>query len=546
MKPVKKTNSKNKIQKLLPVPKPTKCYKIIEERQGMPIICFATNPDCYQELTLFPELVWDKILPYMTDTKDVLALLNTSPFLHQKMKEIGLFQHVIRKVMKVGRLDFHNTLNCRLVNKDTKSVIDETFKEINSSDTNSSNRQQVFSDPLRNEYTQEPHFLFYDNRGIDQFIGHFERFPVLSGNPFVNDRLQLWAEDWNVFDRAMLLLARFGHLVTDLELGLAFVNIPATLLRRLIIALHHVPNLHRLRFYFTGFPPGIDVLNENQERVDLAIAFPVPTAAHFPPLPKLVELEFTQQETELVRLDEEPREPFEDVTRALLAAYGRQLSLFKCGNKMFGLGLPVELFNNHLFNLPQLTVCNIDLRRQRAVAELAALANIQLPRLRSLSLNIVARHWENNCLQTLVLVLNNFRNSLEELHLWSTYFNEKFAVGPLPPVMLPLPKLKLLTLQPPNLISDWWTVFQAQFRHLETLEFRKIGPHHSHFVGPQLPTFKERRAILIGFKTKQSHVEGHKLVAGTIKQTVITRKEASLRKMNKSCVSTHLVPYRRW
>ncbi|CAL8104295.1 unnamed protein product [Orchesella dallaii] len=444
---------------------------IIEKVEHKRVICYASNQDFRQELSLFPDLVWKIILGYVTDPNTISALLNTSPFFHQEMKvkETGLLQLILPHLMKNACLDFPNTLKCRLVSTTIKSTVDKTFKGI---------RNERKSRGCSRAYPSGA-YSFETAGEINTFIQHFESIPILTGNPFVKDCLHLWVFSLYFYERTIQLLTRFGHLIKELEFIMDYMHHPATLMKRLIRTLNLVPNLELLRFRFTGFPEAIqiDVDEENEETrvIDLARAFPVPPATLFPRLARLHELEFIQLDRQSKDYPSRPTyNSMREATLVMLEAYGPQLSVLKCGSEMFTMEIPVDFLTQQMSNLSELIIAGFE--RDYVPNCLGTVSNIQLPKLKRLSLEIMDGHLQYSFLG----LLNNLRNSLEELYLWTRKIDNScwyiLHLGGFQPPMMTLPKLKHIIIEPPELNLDMdsfpFLLIKSMLTNLECLEFR--------------------------------------------------------------------------
>ncbi|CAL8104304.1 unnamed protein product [Orchesella dallaii] len=474
--------------------------------QSKPVICYATNEDFSQELSIFPDLVWKGILGYVTDTKTILALLNTSPYFHQKMKELDglLFNAALPHVMKSGVLDFPTTLECRLVNTTIKSTIDKTFRIIRNAKKSRGHRSHYSHGPYSSTQIFE----------LDTFMNHFRAIiPSPSRNPFVTDCVKLWVHSPEYYERAMELLTQFGHLIKEMEITFEQLHHPATLMNRLIRTLALVPNLEQLRFYFTEFPEiEVDVIDGNKKTTtDLTrlSQFPVPSALEFPTLPQLSELEFMQRYTYSDDFSPPPPPPpainsMVEATRVMLEAYGPQLSVLKCGKEMFMVDLQPDFYSQQISNLSELTLGSLG--SFGALDPFTKLSNVQLPKLTRLSLEIEGR---GGAIRNSFLgLLNNLRDSLEELYVWR---HEDFMpleiydfprADPPHPVML-LPKLKLLIVEHPGVIMDmngtFWTALRPRLRNLECLEFRVSHWNFRYTNSTTLPELQVRNNFFAGF-----------------------------------------------
>ncbi|CAL8104307.1 unnamed protein product [Orchesella dallaii] len=375
-------------------------------------------------------------------------------------------------LMKNACLDLPNTLNCRLVNTTTKSTVDKTFKAIRIKKRPRGCNSSFFPP---SPYTL-PTYL-----NLEPFIRHFESLPTLTGNPFITDCLNLSVVSSLCYERVLEAVTRFGHLMKELELTMDRIYHPTTLMNRLIRFLTCVPNLERLQFRFAGFPERIEIdvidANHGMTTTDLGILYPVPAAATFPTLPRLSELEFIQmdRESESGVHRYPPFYSIKAAAREILTAYGSQLSVFKCGYELFEMDIPADFFTQQLSTLSELTIAGFENGDQ--FNSLARLADVQLPKLTRLSLEIMGENLESSFWE----LLNNLRNSLEELYVWRRKADMPFEIlhfddfAPLPPVMV-LPKLKLLTLEPPdlnlNMDGTFWPELQPRLTNLECLEFR--------------------------------------------------------------------------
>ncbi|CAL8104292.1 unnamed protein product [Orchesella dallaii] len=400
---------------------------VLEELGGGPTIYYETNDDFSQELSILP------------------------------------------LIMKKSLLSFPTTLKCRELKTSTKSVVDSLLK-----DPNEKSELHYFVDQF---IAQRSPYFFNNVTQLDNFITHFDKVKRGSeGNLFVNSSFKFWAPDIDFYERTIELLTRFGHLIRDLELNIQFVNPPASLVTRLIRVLHRVPNLERLSVYFRGVPAWINVFDENQLEWYIGRVVQMPKASEFPRLPQLVEMNFAQVDRHLLH---RPTHPFSEVTRVVVEAYGRQLSKMKCGNDLFGItmNIPPALFTQNLNNLRELTLCGFE---RNLYNSMGILNNVQLPKIRRLSLSFLGDVWGNlvgvSIPATFVTLLNNLKESLEELHLWREGLDDQtfeFERQPLDQKgMMILPKLKRLSIEPPDLISNLWIVFETQMKNLESLEFR--------------------------------------------------------------------------
>ncbi|CAL8070357.1 unnamed protein product [Orchesella dallaii] len=429
---------------------------------------------------VFPELVWKKILSHVKDPNDALALLNTSPFFNQRMKELQLFSQIIPILMKGSHLNLSNTLKCRVLTKKTQLAVDDAFWEISSANTpHSFPTPSTRNDPYMITPFPFPSTPFYDgpncfinDQELLRFTNHFRGTSNKLVNPFFQDHVKLWISNALFFNRVIEMLARFGHLIRKLELNMNFINIPGTLMERLIMALNHVPNLESLCFTFKPFPLGLDVIVPNQGNVGVEQVVRMPSPEELPKLYHLVELDIS------LLIGNGRRATFLDVFRRILEAYGQQLSKLVCKDTLIGnWGLiPMEIFSSQLTNLKELTLYGQFADTIGRACQ--TLSQIRLPNLVRLNVDFVFSVGVA-LPQEFVEALNHLRNTLEVLALWWKWDSHQpeplrllLADPPVP--LLTLPKLKSLYLHNPDLNSNLWNVFQTQLINLEHVELRNI------------------------------------------------------------------------
>ncbi|CAL8104316.1 unnamed protein product [Orchesella dallaii] len=509
---------------------------IIEEIQNKPVICYATNDDFSQELSLFPELVWKIIIGYVMDSNTIFALLNTSPYFHQEVKEILLFQAALPHMMKNASLNLSSTLECRLLSTTTKSTIDNKFRSL---------RKVQKSFGRTNDHTPGP-YSFHRIPNPTNFINHFESIPNLSGNPFINDCLKLWVSFPHLYDTVVIqLLTRFGPLIRELELTIEILDHPSTLMLRLIEALTLVPNLERLLFRFLPFPGGMKVFyGDTRYMVDLARIVPVPTADFFPTLPRLSEIDIMVLE----KNDSGVNHSMLEATREMLLAYGQQLSVFKCGNETIQMNIPEEFFSQNIGNLRELTLCGFEGNLDTLFC-FTKLSTVRLPRLTRLNLELIGKKDMfpriTRIYDTFLTLLNNLQHSLEELYVWRSEGDKPLEITNTvlfpPPTVIVLPKLKRLTLQPPDVNHDgtFWTELQPRLRNLECVEFRSGNVAQVPNETLALPEVGVRNTFFQSFP-KLNQFVWKELNMEIVKTTVISRMDSA---EGKKRVIIEQIPY---
>jgi len=331
-------------------------------------------------------------------------------------------------LLKNQKLPRETILNCRLVNKWTKTSVDQAI------------------------YQQQPDGItdcrFESLENIQTFIARTEGFV---GNPFITKRAVIWSVGfYHVIMQGMQLvldiLHRFGHELWDLDVDL-FISAPQPFMLTLIRVLNCVPNIRSLRIEF----PTIE--KDDESWAEFA------GQATLPALENLTELTVDIGETH-GRYIPVPS----SFVRPVLLAYGDQLTRLNLGCFVFR-GDPWEAF---LFpNLRYLAVNFDSHRRPRTTEVCNNIKKLVCPNLKILELCGSVIFTADT-----FLVFNAFRDSLIKLCIDGRLrlTTNIFQVDPLD--IQEFPKLVLLTTTVGE-NSFLWNFFRNLFPNLEDLRILK-------------------------------------------------------------------------
>ncbi|CAL8085936.1 unnamed protein product [Orchesella dallaii] len=330
-------------------------------------------------------------------------------------------------------------LSCRLLNKSFKLAVDDCLGK--------GLCQELFKPHIFRCSTPERIYMFT------------LQADWINGTPFFLSFFKLSAEyKKELCESGLQLLQNHGHFLRRLSL-LNFLD------NHLPTALSYSPNIECLTV-FSGLSPR----DHQGKSLELTL----------PSLPKLKNVWF--------HLYEHRRKEYQTVApwaSSFLAAYGLQLRTLRCDHSIFLSGITWETFSSSLTNLEDLQVTWIDSNSGPLFEILSQVKWYNLKRLCFKEWFGEAIDFSNFGLET----LDNFRNTLEELHLpkfvgqsWMGRIQSLFKENENSndggdAETFRFINLKRVRARESNVDSPMWASFKARFVNLEILRFEKDNSH---------------------------------------------------------------------
>ncbi|CAL8145459.1 unnamed protein product [Orchesella dallaii] len=198
---------------------------------------------------MLPEEIWDIIFRDMTANDFHSATLACPAWDRLLCHKKGRILFPLVLPILVDYLPIQTLLNCRLVNKTSKKLIDNILQNCYQTD--------AIIDPKRNKrmgsritsIINKECYSFYTPQKILRFITHFETFsfnPFLTGSVSLSGCVPENVEGWEM--NILSFLAHFGHHIKSLDLHTNFENGAHFLYAvKQISFLNYVPNLKVLK-----------------------------------------------------------------------------------------------------------------------------------------------------------------------------------------------------------------------------------------------------------------------------------------------------------
>ncbi|ODM90926.1 hypothetical protein Ocin01_15757 [Orchesella cincta] len=414
--------------------------------------------------------VWPYIFDNLTDSKDVVSVMNALPGLHKLMKErrastsvSALLSLALPVVITMQQneelLTPGDILKCRLTNKQVQSSVDKAITR------------------LQPNWIPEHTYTLHDLEQTQAFLNRIEGFP---GNPFLSRYCETVLEDGTPeFPQVMEILQRYGHELLIIRFDEVTTSCPRRRMQIFKQVFSYLPNIEVL---VLGIPE-FNVANE-------AVWHNYRTSSRsLPPLPSLSTLVISYwNDNENVGV---PR--IVAFLRPVLFAYREQLRVFTADAFLF----QNDPFNAALqfINLRDLTVSfTIGLSSEELSDIYWNLANLGCPQLESLALE----GGQMRLTSGIFLALDNFRKTLRKLSMGSLEGDvQLFQVDPL--WIREFPRLKQLSLCTLDIGTELMHLFRVQFTNLEEISFKPPKRNTRISAVPPVPTDNVARGFFTLF-----------------------------------------------
>ncbi|CAL8091116.1 unnamed protein product [Orchesella dallaii] len=309
-------------------------------------------------LPFLPPEIKEKIIDCLDNAQDFLAVINSSPLLHNLMsykKTTRLFSEVFPILLNViPNFPLENILHMRQVNSEWRRQIDIIL---------AANSRRFVAE----------RYSFEDEAHVESFMAHANTLPGI--NPFLGNFLRAWPSTQLCLNAVARLIQTHGRNLKTVSLLIllnAFLTPP--LLWHL---LSHLPNLQSLTIV---------------SKIQFGEGTLTP-AAPLPPLPNLTGIDISG----LMNMNYAYDENLHTLVAAIILAYGSHLKSLGCSNEQ----LKIPRLNEITPNLEQLTAYSF---ANEDFEELAQM-NWRLE-------NLVLRGDNIPPSLGLIAALNNFRTTL--------------------------------------------------------------------------------------------------------------------------------------